>query len=365
MSFVNHILSKAGHLMAIKMAIIGPGGMAGWHYSNVKAHVKGLEIIGGYDIREEAKKRMTGEWGIKSYDSPEELYADKSVELVLIATPNDIHKDYSIACLNAGKHVLCEKPVTLNAAELEEVMAVAKKSGKIFTVNQNRRWDKDYLSIRKIVNDNMIGKVYNIESRVQGSRRLWGWRAFKPNGGGLLLDWGVHLLDQILDLIPEKVVSVQAHLHNLHLEEVDDSFTVLLRFANGCSANVSVTTNCYINQPRWHVSGMDGTAVILDWEQNGHIIKLADPTITDWVDAVIYTHAGPTHTMLPRPKETTKKVKLPKIKGSWVEIYKNIVAVIKGKAELIVKPEQALRVMKVIDAAFESDRTGQAVTTGI
>jgi predicted dehydrogenase len=352
-------------LMAIKMAIIGVGGMAGWHYNSVTGHIKGLEVVGGYDIRDEAKKRITNEWGLRCYNTPEELYADKSVELVLIATPNDVHKDYSIACLNAGKNVLCEKPVTLNAAELEEVMAVAKKTGKIFTVNQNRRWDKDYLSIRKIVDDNMIGGVYNIESRVQGSRRLWGWRAFKPNGGGLLLDWGVHLLDQIMDLIPEKVVSVQAHLRNLHLKEVDDCFTVLLRFANGCSANVSVTTNCYINLPRWHVSGKDGTAVILDWEQNGHIIKLADPNIQDWEDAVIYTHAGPTHTMLPRPKYTTKKKKLPTVKGSWLSLYKNIVAVMQGKAELIVTPEQALRVMKVIDAAFESDRTGKAVTTEI
>jgi predicted dehydrogenase len=351
--------------MPINMAIIGTGGMAGWHYNNVVEHVRGIKIVGGYDIREEAKKRITDEWGLRSYDTPEELYADKSVDLVLIATPNDVHMDYSIACLNAGKHVLCEKPVTLNAKELEKVLTVANKTGKIFTVNQNRRWDRDYLAIRKIVNDNMIGNVYNIESRVQGSRRLFGWRAFKPNGGGLLLDWGVHLLDQILDLIPEKITSVQAHIHNIHHKEVDDCFTVLLRFTGGCSVNVSITTNCYINLPRWHVSGTDGTAVILDWELNGHITKLADPTVADWEDAVIYTHAGPTHTMLPRPNYTTKNKKIPNVKGSWVEIYKNIVSVINGKAELIVKPEQALRVMKVIDAAFESERTGKAITKEI
>jgi predicted dehydrogenase len=351
--------------MAVKMAIIGTGGMAGWHFNNVQEKVRGLKIVGGYDIREEANNRTRNEWNVKAYQSPEEIYADKEVDLVLIATPNDVHKDYAIACLNAGKHVLCEKPVTLNAAELKKVMAAAEKSGKIFTVHQNRRWDKDYLTVRKIVNDNMIGNVYHIESRVQGSRRLFGWRAFKPNGGGLLLDWGVHLLDQILDLIPGKVTSVQAHIHNVHHKEVDDAFTVLLRFENGCSVNVSITTNCYIEQPRWHLSGTDGTAVILDWEQNGHIIKLADPSIQDWEDAVIYTHAGPTHTMLPRPKYTTKTLKLPKGKGEWVDLYRNIVAAINGKAELIVKPEQALRVMKVIDAAFASDKSGKAVTTGI
>ncbi|MCL2365328.1 MAG: Gfo/Idh/MocA family oxidoreductase [Defluviitaleaceae bacterium] len=351
--------------MAIKMAIIGTGGMAGWHYQNVSGHVDGLEVIGGYDIREAANARTRDEWKKKVYASPEEIYADDSVDLVLIATPNDIHKDLSIACLKAGKHVICEKPVTLNAAELEEVMAVAKETGKIFTINQNRRWDKDYLTVRKIVGEKTLGEVYNIETRVQGSRRLFGWRAFKPNGGGLLLDWGVHLLDQILDLIPGKVTSVQAHIHNVHHKEVDDAFTVLLRFENGCSVNCSITTNCYIDLPRWHLSGTDGTAVILDWEQNGHIIKLADPSVQDWEDAVIYTHAGPTHTMLPRPKYTTQKLPLPTVTGDWVDLYRNLVDVINGKAELIVKPEQALRVMKVIDAAFVSSETGAAITTGI
>jgi len=351
--------------MALKMAIIGTGGMAGWHYNSVSGQVDGLEVAGGYDIREEANARTKNEWKLKVYESPEQIYSDKSIDLVLIATPNDIHKDYAIACLEAGKHVLCEKPVTLNAAELEEVMGVAKKSGKIFTVNQNRRWDKDYLTVRKIVTEKILGDVYTIESRVQGSRRLFGWRAFKPNGGGLLLDWGVHLLDQVLDLIPEKVTSVQAHLHNVHHKEVDDALTVLLRFENGCSVNVSITTNCYIDQPRWHLSGTEGTAVIQDWEQNGHIIKLADPSIQDWEDAVVYTHAGPTHTMLPRPKYTTQKLELPTVTGDWVDLYRNIVATINGKAELIVKPEQVLRVMKVIDAAFLSGETGTAVTAGI
>jgi len=351
--------------MALKMAIIGTGGMAGWHFKNVQGKVDGLEIVGGYDIRKEAQERTEKEWGIRAYASPEEIYADKSIDLVLIATPNDVHKTYSIALLEAGKNVLCEKPVTLNAQELEEVMAVAKKTGKLFTINQNRRWDKDFLTIREIYNKKMIGEVYSIESRVSGSRRLSGWRGFKPNGGGLLLDWGVHLLDQVLDLIPEKITSVQAHVHNVHNKEVDDVFTVLLRFANGCSVNVSITTNCYIDLPRWHVSGNEGTAVILDWEQNGHIINLADPEVQDWEDTVIYTHAGPTHTMQPRPSYTTKKVDLPMIKGDWVDLYRNIVGVLNGKAELIVKPEQALRVMKVIDAAFESSKSGEALAAGI
>ena len=352
--------------MSFNMAIIGMGGMAGWHVNNIREHIPEIKIVGGYDVREEANTKARDEWGVKVYTSPEEIYADKDIDIVLIATPNDVHKDYSINCMEAGKHVICEKPVTMDAPELVEILAVAKKTGKLFSVHQNRRWDKDYLTIRKILADGMLKNPYNIESRVQGSRPLYGWRLFKQNGGGLLLDWGIHLLDQMLDLVPSKVTSVQAHLHYVYGNEVDDSFTVLLRFENGVSGMVSISTNCFVPLPRWHVSCVDGTAVVDDWELGGKIVKQADPDEKDWTVNLVYTAAGPTRIMLPRPKETTIETPLPEVTGThWTDYYKNIVDTLNGKAELMVTGEQALRVMKVIDAVFESGRTGVAVTTGI
>jgi len=352
--------------MSFKMAIIGMGGMAGWHVSNIREYIPDIAIVGGYDVREEANTKARDEWGIKVYMSPEEIYADSNIDIVLIATTNDAHKDYSIKCMQAGKHVICEKPVAMDAPELEEILAVAKKTGKLFSVHQNRRWDKDYLTVRKILADGLLNNLHSIESRVHGSRPLYGWRLFKQNGGGLLLDWGIHLLDQLIDLIPGKVISVQAHLHKVHGQEVDDSFTVLLRFENGVSGMVSISTTCYIPLPRWHVSCEDGTAVIDDWELGGKIVKQADPNEPDWTENLLYTAAGPTRIMLPRPKDTTIEVSLPEIVGThWTDYYKNIVDTLNGKAELIVTGEQALRVMKVIDAVFESDRTGAAITTGI
>jgi len=352
--------------MSFKMAIIGMGGMAGWHFNNIKEYIPGITIVGGYDIREEANTKAKNEWGIKVYASAEEIYADKSIDMVLIATPNDTHKSYSIKCLEAGKHVVCEKPVTMNVPELEEVLAVAKKSGKIFSVHQNRRWDKDYLTVKKLLADGMLHSPHNIESRVHGSRPLYGWRSFKQNGGGLLLDWGIHMLDQMLDLIPEKIVSVQAHLHNVGKDEVDDAFTVLMRFEGGCSGLVDISTKCFIPLPRWHVSCEDGTAVIKDWELDGRIVKQADPNEKDWTENLVYTAAGPTRIMLPRPTDTTVETPLPEITGThWTDYYKNIVDVLNNKAELRVTGAQALRVMKVVDASFESSRTGAAITAVI
>lgn len=351
--------------MALNMAIIGMGGMAGWHYKNVTEKIPGITITGAYDIRDEAKAAID-KLGLKNYADAEALYADKSVDLVLVATPNDVHKSYSIACLEAGKHVICEKPVTLNAAELEAVIATSQKCGKLFTVHQNRRWDTDYLTIRKILSDGLLHKPYMIESRVQGSRQgMFGWRGFKQNGGGMVLDWGIHLLDQMLDLVPEKVVSVNAHLHYIGTKEVDDNFTAMLRFEGGLSALVNISMNCFILQPRWHMSCEDGTALIENWDLDGKIVKLADPTTLDWTEEIVYTAAGPTRSMLPRPKSTTAELELPIVKGDWTEYYRNVVDTINGKAELIVTPAQALRVMQVVDAVFESERTGRSVVCNI
>ena len=136
--------------------------------------------------------------------------------MVTIAVPNNFHKELAIQCLRAGKNVVCEKPVTMNAAELEEIMAVSKETGKLFSVHQNRRWDKDYRIIKKIIEDGTLGAPYFIESRVQGSRgAMYGWRGYKVNGGGMVLDWGVHLLDQMMDMIDSPVVSVDAHLQTV------------------------------------------------------------------------------------------------------------------------------------------------------
>ena len=352
--------------MSYNMAIIGMGGMAGWHVENIKEHIPEINITGGYDIREEANAKAKKDWGVKVYASAEEIYADTNIDIVLIATPNDVHKDYIIKCMEAGKHVICEKPVTMNAPELEEVLVVAKNTGKLFSVHQNRRWDKDYLTVRKILTDGLLKNPHNIESRVQGSRPLYGWRCHKINGGGLLLDWGVHLIDQMMDLIPEKVVSVIGHLHYVDEYEIDDAFTVMLRFESGTTGMVSISTKCYIPLPRWHVSCEDGTAVIEDWELKGKIVKQADPNEKDWTGTIVYTAAGPTRIMLPRPKETTIETELPDIVGThWTDYYKNIVETLQGKAELRVTGEQALRVMKVLDAIFESDKTGAAITTVI
>ena len=114
--------------MSIIHAIIGYGGMGSWHHRNLKEHVPAIQVKGAWDVREEAREKIR-EAGLLAYDSLETLLDDPEVSLVTVATPNNFHKDLCIAALRAGKNVICEKPVTLNCSELEEIIAVAKQTG--------------------------------------------------------------------------------------------------------------------------------------------------------------------------------------------------------------------------------------------
>jgi scyllo-inositol 2-dehydrogenase (NADP+) len=351
--------------MERKMAIIGFGGMGSWHCDNVTKRVDGLTVKGIYDIRPEACSAAR-EKGLVVYAGAEELLADSETSLVTIAVPNNFHKDYAIRALRAGKNVICEKPVAMNSRELEEILAAAKQAGRVFTVHQNRRLDRDFRIIKRIYDENMLGELYFIESRVQGSgRMLHGWRGHAENGGGMLYDWGVHLFDQLLWMIPSPVVSVTSHLTNVYYDEVDDNLQVFLRFRNGQSALVEVSTNCFVNQPRWYVEGKLGTAVVRNWQCEGEMVTMAGEKGLTWSDDIVYTAAGPTRTMAPRPEETKTKKPLPEVDTDWSMFYKNVCGVLDGRDELMVKPEETLRVMKLIDLIFESKEKGTPLSCEI
>ncbi|AZP04573.1 Gfo/Idh/MocA family protein [Jeotgalibaca ciconiae] len=348
--------------MKKQAVIVGYGGMGAWHHKALQEIGK-IDVIGIYDIREEVFEKAAKQ-NLTIFQNFQAVL-ESSAEIIIIATPNDSHKDYCISALEAGKHVVCEKPVTLSVKDLEEIIAVSQNSAGIFTVHQNRRWDTDFRIVQKILSENIIDTPYFIESRVNGSSVfLHGWRDFKVNGGGMLYDWGVHLIDQLLLLTPAKVTSVTAHVKSVFSEEVDDNVKLLLGFSDGLSVLVEIATNCFIPFPRWHLSGKAGTAIIDNWEGEGKIIQLLEGSNPTWSNEIVYTAAGPTRTMAPRAKKTVQEVPLPMVekydKGfqhnfySAEHFYSNLVDAINGKEEQFVKEDQILRVLKVIEAAFES-----------
>lgn len=342
-------------------AVIGYGGMGSWHTRKIKDEFGDCaELIGIYDINPE-RCRIAEENGIHAFSSREELLADERIDLVTIATPNDVHKEIAIAALEAGKNVISEKPVAMNSGELEDMIACANRCGKLFTVHQNRRWDQDYLSVRKLMEENTLGKIFRIESRVHGSRGIPGdWRNQPEHGGGMLLDWGIHLLDQALMMtMPRKLVSVYAELTYVTNEKCDDGFRATLLFDDGLSFLVEVTTSNFIELPLWYVLGENGSGVITDWDCNGKIVMVSDWENRDSVPIV--AGAGITKTMAPRTDDTIKTYPLEVAPTDWGGYYKNIFAYLKGEEDIIVTHNQQRRLMRLIEAIKESGSNNKLV----
>ncbi len=342
-------------------AVIGYGGMGNWHARKIQNEMgEYAELVGIYDI-DPAKRELAEQRGIFAFESREELLADERIDLVTIATPNDVHKEIAVAALNAGKNVISEKPVAMNSGELEEMIACAEKNGKLFTVHQNRRWDPDYLTVKRLLDNNSLGRIFRIESRVQGSRGIPGdWRNKPEHGGGMLFDWGIHLLDQALMMtLPRKLETVYAELTNVTNEKCDDGFRTTLIFDDGLSFYVEVTTSNFIELPLWYVLGENGSASVDDWQFNGKIVMVSDWENRDAVPIV--AGAGITKTMAPRTEDTIQTYPLDVEESDWGEYYKNIFAHLRGEADAIVTHNQQRRLMRLIETIFESAKKNEVI----
>lgn len=348
--------------MKKRIAIVGYGGQGAWH-ANWAQKSEVIELAGIFDI---AEKRVNAakELGIHTYESREALLSDKSVDIVLCATPNDSHKEIVIDALNHGKHVVCEKPVALSISDFDEMCEAARANERIFTVHQNRRYDVDYLSMQSIVDSGEIGEIVNIESRIHGSRGIPSdWRCHKPQGGGMILDWGVHLIDQMLRLIPEKIVKVYCETTNITTNEVDDGFNLRLTFESGKRATVEVGTYNFLALPRFYMQAKSGTAIIDDWQKKTRVAKLKA-----WCEKEVLpvqTAAGITKTMAPRDEITLDFYEIDRPTSDVHDFYRNLVSAIAGNDETFVKLCEVRRVLEVMENAFLSSETGTAIATEI
>jgi scyllo-inositol 2-dehydrogenase (NADP+) len=331
----------------------------GSHHVKLIGNVDRMQVSGIFDINQERLK-LAKQNGLHVYSGLEDVLKDSNVDIVLIATPNHVHKNIAVQSLLAGKDVICEKPVTLNTNELQEIIDTAEKCNRLFVVHQNRRWDEDFRVMKKLFDENTLGNVLTIESRVQGSRGIPGdWRKEKEYGGGMLLDWGVHLIDQILNMVNEKVKKVYCKLSFMAGEEVDDGAKLFLTFESGKTAYMEIATSNYISLPRWYMSGTTGTAVIYDWDMSGKVSRLT--TLEGKEAKPVVTAAGITKTMAPRDETTTVEESIPRIHSNINDYYNNVMDTIEGKTEIIIKNSQVMRVMKLIEAAFQSNELEQVV----
>lgn len=345
--------------MKKNIAVIGYGGQGAWHCKQI-LNSDVARLVGIYDIKE-SRCQVAAENGIHVYGSAQELLADEQVEAVVVATPNDSHKQLVIDALNAGKNVICEKPVEMSVEAFDSMCEAAKANHKLFTVHQNRRWDVDYLAIKQIVESKEIGDVIRIESRIQGSRGIPSdWRCTKAQGGGMLLDWGVHLIDQLLQIFAEEeITGVHCDMTNITGTEVDDGIRLTIYFASGKTAYVEVGTYNFLALPRFYMQCSQGTALISDWTKKAHVARLKAWNEKDVLP--VQTAAGITKTMAPRDELTLDEYDVERPASDVHDFYRNFCAALDGREEPKITQPQVRRVLQVMEAGFKSAKERQTI----
>lgn len=357
----------------MKIAIIGFGGMGSYHEGTIipryneyarsleKAE-ESIEVCGTYDISSE-RQDFAAKKGLNVFKNIEDVWADKSIEAVLIATPNDLHLPYAIEAAKHGKNIISEKPAGLHSGEVEEMYAAAKKYGVVFTPHQNRRWDKDFLSVKNIYDNSITGSVYRIESRVMGSHGIPGaWRRVDKQGGGMMLDWGVHLIDQMLQMVKEHFKSVLCDYSYIAGEEVDDGFDLEVEFESGLLYRIVVDTNTFIELPRWQVYGIDGTATVSDWRAEnveGKIVCCRERVDVNLKG--VTAGNGLTKTMAARNVETVDIFPMKIVDASGTEFYENFVHAVRFGEPTTVKREEVLNVYKIMESAKLSAKNREVI----
>lgn len=346
----------------IRIAIVGYGGMGGYHGRQILSDDR-YEISGIYDI-DESRYEVARADGIANYNrfhSAEDIASDKDTDAVLIATPNDVHAPYVRYFAKAKKNVICEKPVGLSSEEYADMLKVCSENGVTFMVHQNRRWDADFLTVKRMYDQRTLGEITRIESRVQGANGVPGdWRKFKETGGGMMLDWGVHLIDQAVVMLPELPQTVQCSFSYAAGFEVEDGFHLLLTYSDGLIYEIVVETNCFLPLPRWMVYGKDGTAVINDWDLHGKIIKPV--YCKDLQIAGIKAGNGFTKTMAYRSPESVTESDLDRVFPAERAFYTEFYEVAVNGKQPYIRAEQVMSVIKIMETAFRSAKENKIIT---
>lgn len=248
------------HIISTGLMAYGMSGKV-FHGPFLSAH-KGFKLRAVTERHQKnAEKDFTG---IISYDNTEELLNDQEIELIVINTPNYTHYDYARQALNAGKHILVEKPFTATSAQAMEIFELAERLGKKVFVYQNRRWDSDFTVIKNIVKSEILDNLSEVHLRFDRYKAAIGVKSFKEEpiaASGLQYDLGPHLLDQAISLFGKPDSFHKILGRNRAHTKVDDFFSIHLSYPN--SLNVFVHSNMMIAdiQPSFVLHGKNGSFI--------------------------------------------------------------------------------------------------------
>lgn len=299
--------------------------------------------------------------GVETYGSIDEMLEKADINTVMISVPNPLHLEMVEKSAKAGKAIICEKPAAMTVEQFDHMVEVTKENGVLFTVHQQRRWDKDYQIMKQVFDQKMVGDMYVIKSQLYGfNGNMHDWHVYPEMGGGMLYDWGVHLIDQILDMVPAKIDSLYADLRNVINEKVDDYFNILIKFKNGVTAEIELGTYYLTPKRAWFIGGNKGSAIIDGFNGEGKIVRTAH-LLDNVPGKITMTAAGPTRSFGPAAPGLLQEEPLPETAAEQRDYFVHFIKAFRGEEELIVQPKQVRRVLKVMEAVRESARTGEAV----
>jgi scyllo-inositol 2-dehydrogenase (NADP+) len=283
----------------------------------------------------------------------QELYRDDTIDLIVVTTPSTDHYEFVKDALLAGKHVIVEKPFTVTSSEADRLIALTKEQGKVLSVFHNRRWDGDFLTVREIVRQNLLGRISEAEFCWDSYRPTVGanWRNSDAPGAGVFYDLGVHLLDQALTLFGMPA-TIDAEIRAIRDNAAaTDYFNVVLGYEDGLRIRIKSSPLVRERGPRYVLHGTQGSFVKYGTDpQEKALIDGETPLKPHW-GMEPETMWGTLNTSIAGLHYVGRIQTIP---GSYASYFQNVYDAITGKAELEVKPEQARMAIQLIELGIKS-----------
>lgn len=343
---------------SINTAIIGYGKSAKQFHTPLLKFVPGFKVT---TVLQRSKNDASNDFkGVKIVRNLKDLLKDDSISLVIITTPNNLHFEQAFDCLNAGKHVVVEKPFTITTEQSEKLIRLARDRKKIVTVFQNRRWDGDYLTLRKILKEGKIGSVLEFESRYNRYRLLKKeevWKETSIDGSGILYDLSPHLIDQVIQLfgMPERLF---ADLRHQRGGKADDWFTIDLFYP---TLKVTLRAGMLVTDPtpRFILRGDKGAFVKYGMDVQEEQLSSGMQPDEKGFGVESESSYGTLYTTIDGDiKEELVKT----LNGNYADFYTGLFDAIVNKKDVPVEPESVKKVIKIIELARQSHQDGRVVS---